>query len=293
MRIAITADLHFGHNRLGDDATHLLVQQLEQQPPDLLLLGGDLGTDAHFDACLECFSHLACPKALVPGNHDLWVADDDHRGDSLAVYQHYLPSLCKQHGYHYLDAAPLVLPDADLAIVGSINWYDYSWSLEQMKAEVDDWEYRLKHKAFTRGRHNDGRFVRWDVDDVRFTHLVVGNFQQQFQHALEQVENAIVMTHHPAFHGLSFPRRAPAQGIDELLWEALSGNRSLEVFLAEHAARTPFILSGHTHRAAETKLGPARGINIGGDYHFKRLLVIDWPARNVETFTFGDPDRRR
>src|SRR5439155_26871244 len=111
--------------------------------------------------------------------------------------------------------------------------------------------------------------------------------------AFEKVERVIVMTHHPAFHGLSFPRRNPAQGLDELLWEALSGNRALEVILQRHAERIPLILSGHIHRAVEATLGPARGINIGGDYHFKQTLVYDWPAGTIETHVFGDPNRRR
>jgi predicted phosphohydrolase len=234
-----------------------------------------------------------CPKALVPGNHDLWVADDDRRGDSLRVYEHSLPVACDTFGYHYLDAGPLILADANLAIAGSINWYDYSWSLERMKAEVPKWQWHLENKAFTRGRHNDGRFIRWDLDDLRFTERVVAKCETDLTQALARVEHAIVMTHHPALHGLSFPRPTPAQGLDELLWEALSGNRAMEMLLEKHAERIPFILSGHTHRAAETTLGTSRGINIGGDYHFKRLLVIDWPTGTVETFVFGDPNRRR
>ncbi len=133
MRIAVTADLHWGHNRLGDEATALLRRHLDREPVDLLLLGGDIGTDEHFASCLEVFKDLPCPRALVPGNHDLWVVDNDVRGDSMHVYQQHLPGLCAAHGVHYLDLAPLILPDADLAIVGSINWYDYSWSLAQLR----------------------------------------------------------------------------------------------------------------------------------------------------------------
>jgi 3',5'-cyclic AMP phosphodiesterase CpdA len=293
MRIAVTADLHFGHNRLGDDATRLLRDHLETAPADVLLLGGDIGTDEHFRECLELFQSLPCVKALIPGNHDLWVAENDHRGDSLAVYERTLPDLCATFGYHYLDQAPLMLPDANLAVVGSINWYDYSWSLERMREEIPDWEWHLANKAFTRGRHNDGRFIRWPSDDVAFTRRVVTRMEADLKQGFSQVEHAIVLTHHPAFRGLSFPRPMPAHGLDALLWEALSGNRSLETLLEQHAARIPFILSGHTHRAVEANLGPARGINIGGDYHFKCMLTIDWPAGTVATFVFGDPDKRR
>jgi 3',5'-cyclic AMP phosphodiesterase CpdA len=293
MRIAITADLHWGHNPLGDDATRLLLEQLQKSPPDLLLLGGDIGTDEHFEDCLKLFSPLTCPKALVPGNHDLWVASADHRGDSLRVYDYYLPGLCDAWGYHYLDNAPLIFSEAHLAIVGNINWYDYSWSLERMKTEVADWEWRLANKAFTRGRHNDGRFVVWNTDDVRFTARVVAELEKHLLQALDAVDRVLVMTHHPAFHGLSFPRPGPAKGVDELLWEALSGNRALEDLLQKHAGRIPLVFSGHIHRDVEATLGPSRGINVGGDYHFKRLLMVDWPAGTIETHVFGDPNRRR
>src|SRR5204863_445485 len=39
MRIAVTADLHWGHNATGDAATRLLIQHLAHHPPDLFLLG--------------------------------------------------------------------------------------------------------------------------------------------------------------------------------------------------------------------------------------------------------------
>jgi hypothetical protein len=101
------------------------------------------------------------------------------------------------------------------------------------------------------------------------------------------------MTHHPAFHAIGFPGPKPAEGLDQLLWEALSGNQALEDILLENAARIPLIFSGHIHRFADAKLGPARGINIGGDYHFKQLMMVNWPDCTVETHVFGDPNRRR
>jgi predicted phosphohydrolase len=293
MRIAITADLHWGHNRLGDEATRLLRQHLEREPVDLLLLGGDIGTADHFEECLELFDGLSCRKALVPGNHDLWVVEDDTRGDSMHVYQHHLPGLCTAHGVQYLDLAPLILPEADLAVVGSVNWYDYSWSIDRLKAEVADWEWHLRHKAFTRGRHNDGRFIRWATDDEGFTRAVVAHVTHQLGATLAQVGRAIVLTHHPALRGLSFPRELPAHTLDPLLWEALSGNTAMEELMARHADRIPFIFSGHTHRDVECRLGSAVGLNVGGDYHFKRMLVVDWPGGAVQVHVFGDPSRRR
>src|SRR5215471_12675675 len=193
LRVAVTADLHWGH-RHGARPTLLLVEYLRSRPPDLLVLAGDLGSGAHFEDCLRLFADLPCAKALVPGNHDLWVPRQAAH-DSLAVYERLLPEACARHGFHYLDAGPLLLPQADLALVGSINWYDYSWSLDKLRQRYPDELHRLGSKHFTRGRHNDANFVRWPLDDVRFTAEVVSTFERQLRQALAVVGRAIVVTH--------------------------------------------------------------------------------------------------
>jgi len=192
---------------------------------------------------------------------------------------------------HYLDQGPLLLPDAGLGIVGTMNWYDYSWAIDRLRAEVPDWEERLRDKRFTRGRHNDGKFVRWALDDVGFTTRVVRAFEQHLTAALEQVSQVLVLTHHPAFYALGFPREQPPVAPDGLLWDAFCGNATLEAVLARHAGRIPLAFSGHIHRARSATLGPIQGHNIGGDYHCKRLLIADWSLAGgalVTAHDFGD-----
>jgi 3',5'-cyclic AMP phosphodiesterase CpdA len=288
LRLAFTADLHWGINARGDEATRLLVNYLQAEPPDVLVLAGDVGAAEDFAPCLQLFAALPGRKALVPGNHDIWVRDDDARGDSLQVYQDHLPRLCTAHGFHYLDQGPLLLDGTGLSLVGSMNWYDYSWSLEELKKVAPDWETRLQTKRFSRGRHNDVRFVRWPLTDVSFTARSVATFDTHLGQALDAARQAIVVTHHPPFYGLSFPRQEVT--LDTLLWDAFGGNRALEAVLARHAEHIPFAFCGHTHRARENQLEGIRGCNIGGDYHFKRLLVLDWPAGTVEAHQFGDPE---
>src|SRR5262245_22779886 len=143
LRLAITADLHWGIRPAGDAATRLLVSFLESDPPDVLILAGDVGAGDDFGPCLELFDGLPCITALVPGNHDSWVRTDDVRGDSLQVYHEHLPALCQAHDFRYLDHRPLALLDAGLAVVGSMNWYDYSWSLGTLRRLLPDEEARL------------------------------------------------------------------------------------------------------------------------------------------------------
>jgi predicted phosphohydrolase len=130
MRFAFTADLHWGVRPPGDAATRLLIELFTVDPPDVLVLAGDVGAGADFAVCLEQFGPLPCRKALVPGNHDIWVQESDPRGDSLQVYHEHLPRVCAEHGFNYLDQAPLCFQDDGVALAGSINWYDYSWALE-------------------------------------------------------------------------------------------------------------------------------------------------------------------
>jgi predicted phosphohydrolase len=290
LRLAVTADLHWGVRPRGDAATRLLVSFLEADPPDVLVLAGDVGAAEDFGPCLELFARLPCRKALVPGNHDIWVRADDPRGDSLRVYREHLPALCLANDFHYLDGGPLVLPEADLALVGSMNWYDYSWSRDALRRLFPGEEERLRTKRFLRGRHNDANYVRWPLDDVTFTAAVVATLRDHLRAALAAAGRAIVITHHPPFYGLTFPRPAPPAHLDGLLWDAFGGNRALEELLREHEDRIAFAFCGHTHRARANDLGPIRGYNVGGDYHFKRLLYVDWPDGKVEAHTFGDSD---
>jgi predicted phosphohydrolase len=292
LRVAVTADLHYGP-RHGDGtaATLDLVAELLHDPPDLLILAGDIGAGDDFERCLDLFAEVPAMKALVPGNHDIWVRSNDPRGDSMTVYREHLPRLADARGFHYLDQAPLILPDAGLAVVGSMNWYDYSWGIDQLPKAAADWRDRLQTKRFVRGRHNDANFVRWDRDDGTFTREVVGTLASHLRRALERVPSVLLVTHHPPFRGLNYPKAEPYD-LDALLWEAFSGNTGVESLLAEYGERIPIAFCGHTHFAREASLGPTRGFNIGGDYHFKRLLRFDWPGGDVRATEFGSSGER-
>lgn len=287
LRIAVTADLHYGtRHTAGNRATLDLVARLAEQPPDLLILAGDIGAGDDFARCLELFDRLPCVKAAVPGNHDIWVRSDDARGDSLAVYEEHLPAVCRAHGFVYLDREPLVFPAADLGVVGSINWYDYSWDNDRLRAAApDDWAERLATKRFARGTHNDANFVRWPLDDRSFTDRVVSKLIADLDAALARVSKVVVVVHHPPVRGLLYPAQEPLS-VDALMWRAFSGNSRLETELAARADRVPFVFCGHTHTARTCQVDGMRGINVGGDYHFKRLVWVDWPSGEVTAEEF-------
>jgi 3',5'-cyclic AMP phosphodiesterase CpdA len=289
--IAVTADLHWGHQARGDAAVQQLAEFVVRQQPDLFLLAGDVGSADHFGTCLSLFDQFAGVKALVAGNHDIWVLPDDSRGDSLDVYDRHLPEVARRHGFHYLDAGHLLLPKYELSVAGSINWYDYSWSIDMVRQLFPAEEWRLAAKRFTRGQHNDARLVRWAFDDVSFTDRCGSALERHLDDALSQTSRAIVVAHHPPVRALSFPEPDGPPTIDRLLWLALMGNRRVESILERHSGRIPLVFCGHTHREREATVAGGRGFNVGGDYHFKRLLWFDSPDAPAVVHQFGDAAR--
>jgi 3',5'-cyclic AMP phosphodiesterase CpdA len=287
LRIAVTADLHFGTRHAAGHRTTLdLVARLKEQPPNLLILAGDVGAGDDFDRCLELFERLPGRKALVPGNHDIWVRTEDPRGDSLDVYDRHLPRVARDHGFTYLDHEPILIPESDLALVGSINWYDYTWDNDLLRATAPlDWQERLRTKRFIRGMHNDANYVRWPLTDLTFTDRVVSKLTADLDAALAQVGSAIVAVHHPPLRGLLYPAEEPPT-LDALLWRAFSGNTRLEAVLAARSRRIPFVFCGHTHTARACQVESMRGYNVGSDYHFKRLIWLDWPSGEVREEEF-------
>lgn len=286
LRLALTADLHWGHAR-GQEPNRHLVAYLEQHPADGLIIAGDVGTGDHWGECLRAFARFPGFKAVLPGNHDIWIPRDEERIDSLVMYETVLPEIAREAGFHYLDDGPLLLPGEGLGIVGSINWYDYSWGIDELRQRFPGELERLASKRFTRGRHNDANFVRWDLDDAGFTQLVVEKLAQQIEEALAQVPRLLVFAHHPAFRGISFPRQpGTSLDLDEILWDAFGGNVTMEQLLLRYQDRIAMVFSGHTHRACEGHLGKIPGVNIGSDYPTKRLLYLDWPDLSIETVQF-------
>jgi hypothetical protein len=132
--------------------------------------------------------------------------------------------------------------------------------------------------------------VRWPTDDRRFTAEIVEKLARHVDEARMSADRIIVVTHHPPFYALGFPRFGPLS-LDAMLWDAFCGNRATEELLGRHADRIDYVFCGHTHLARTEFIHGISCHNIGSDYHFKRLLVVDWPGGVREERIFGNPDR--
>ena len=270
MRLAVTADLHWGVHPGGDRATRALVQAVRDWSPDALALAGDVGEGEQFGACLRLFSGVEGARLVVPGNHDLWLRGPDT--SSLDYYEQTLPAIAAQNGFHYLDLSPWVAPPGDLSILGSINWYDYSFADPALLAEFPDAEAMYRRKQFPGGWHSDGRFVRLGMSDQDFTGRVVERLAGQLAALPDRISRVILIQHHPPVRELFYP--TPAQTADQRFWYAYTGNRRMDA-LVRTDPRVSWVVCGHVHAACSADLGRASGRNVGGDYAWKRLLLLD------------------
>lgn len=128
MRLLITADLHYNHPR-SQALARQLIEQINALQPDALLVVGDTAVadgDA-LETCLKLFD-LPGPKLFLAGNHELWT----HGPDSYALFTHELPQRVQALGWHWLETQPFHLTD-QVAVVGSVGWYDYSMAAAQLK----------------------------------------------------------------------------------------------------------------------------------------------------------------
>lgn len=279
MLIAAAADLHLGSSRSGDQATHHLLSYVSEHQPDLLLLGGDLGEDSWFRKCLRLCRRTASSCAATVGNHDIWMR---RGGSSRRRYEVEIPRICREEGVHLLDEEPLACSDG-MAILGSMNWYDYSLADETLLRDLGSGPEYFERKLLPRGSHNDGRFVRLGMSDKAFTELLAERLRRQLDQLDPAVDSILLLTHHPAMRELC--SLAPPTALEARAWMAYGGNLTVDA-LVRADSRIRLALSGHTHHAISTRSDSLAVHNIGGDYDWKRLLWIDTHSWEVSAIRF-------
>ena len=164
MNVVYTSDVHVDITRNNRSCGLILYEYLKSSNPDLFILAGDISNSiGDIDDFLRLFKSLDIPKVFVPGNHDIWIESGKQlrKGfDSRYKLENQLPDICKDNGFHYPLSEPLILND--VAIVGTLGWYDYSLRDRRldMLYSLQDYERGI----FGDSIWNDARFVVWLKD---------------------------------------------------------------------------------------------------------------------------------
>jgi hypothetical protein len=285
MRLLVTADLHYNHAR----SRSLAIEQIEQMNRaggDVLLVAGDTaafdGTD--LEACLERF-RFAGPKLVLAGNHELWT-----RGpDSYHNFHHHLPARVRALGWHWLQDEPLVA--GDVAFVGSIGWYDYSFAPPELgiprrfyeaKVSPGAAEHLPQHLPLLEqaddvapqarqivARWNDGQYVKLHRSDGQFLDELLADLDRQLD-ALRRVRQVVAAIHHVPFAQLLPPRR-------NAQWDfarAYLGSQRIGQLLLRHP-NVRRVFCGHSHVPMQAELGAIELDNVGSGYRAKRFVSAE------------------
>ena len=282
MRVVITADLHWNHAKSRESAAAIIDQINARSDLDALLIVGDVGV-ADGDSIEECLARFTFsgPKLFVPGNHELWTKrpDVDLLGEEL-------PRRIAAAGWHWLPGAPLVRED--VAIVGGLGWYDYGFAAESLQIPREFYAVKASPGAVlysgqpaelveaARQAGSPSLVARWN--DGKFVHLgrpdeaVVERECEQLARSLALLREArsiLVATHTVPFAELLPPHHGGQ-------WDfarAYLGSPRLGETIGRFG-NVSHVVCGHSHFAAEARVGNIRAINVGSGYRAKHLVEV-------------------
>jgi predicted phosphodiesterase len=285
MRLIATADLHYNHARSRLLAEEV-IERMNQAGGDVLLVVGDTAA-ADGDALERCLSrfHFDGPKLFVAGNHELWTSGDD----SHAIYAEQLPRRVRELGWHWLEADPFVA--GDVAIVGSVGWYDYSFAQSSLGIPRRFYEKKISPGAAARftefaplleeaddlspaardviARWNDGRHIKLHRSDESFLSELLVRLEAQLV-AQQDARHVVAAIHHLPFRELL----PPAHNSQWDFAKAYLGSEKIGQMLLRFS-NVRHVLCGHSHLALEAKIGNIHAINIGSGYRWKTFRTLD------------------
>jgi hypothetical protein len=251
VRVAFTSDLHLPIT----PATVLarLAQEIAGFAPDAVAIAGDIGESlADITACLRIIKNaVSCPVLVVAGNHDLWIPEPPR--DNWRRWQDEVPAAVSRANCVWLEGNAHLL--GDIALAGSIAWYDYSAADPRFKEEPP-----LTFAQNKRYYNPDALLIDWAYTDPEFASLVSGPLLQTLDRLETDpgVRQTIVFTHVPLLECQMC--RKP----DDREWgftNAYFGNLTLGDQVIQRRKVT-HIISGHTHvgRHALVKLTDGRSL---------------------------------
>lgn len=283
-RIVVTSDLHLGIT--PEDAIRALAIQIATERPDLTVLAGDLGERPdNFVRCLGIFAGLHGRVGVLSGNHDVWSR---RRHTSQSLFERELPQATREIGLLWLEDSLWSLND--VAVVGSLAWYDYSAADPGLPPMPPEWY------AANKGNYNmDAHLIDWPWSDVDLSNRLGESITARLAkvEADPTLRTAIVVTHVPLIEA-QISRKPGDQrwGISNAYFGNLTTGARVLPF-----SKVAAIISGHTHVGRDAIIphpaGASRGHStlhvavVPSDYGAPAYIVIDAEGANVAVRIVG------
>lgn len=288
MRIIVTSDLHYNIAR-SKGPTEAVAEEICRSGGDVLILVGDsAGADLkQLEAVFALFEPFKGARLAVAGNHELWT---NGQTDSLYRYENEIAAVCSRQGVHYLDAEPFIMDE--LAIVGNVGWYDFSFRPSMMKIPLRFYQHKVapgaaehieKHRHLLEAaddvtpavrqvttRWMDGEHVRLKISDVDFTHRLVAKLRSHLQEVHEAADKIVTAIHHLPFAELLPTSIVPNwQFGTAFMGSELFGETLLDFPKVGH------VFCGHSHQERRCRKRQLQCTSIGSTYREKQYEVLD------------------
>lgn len=274
-RILITADIHLGITSLPRVKT--LIREIRDEKPDAIAIAGDIGEGVeNILVVFEEFKSLGIPVAACAGNHDVW--NHDKKRPSELLWKQILPAVAKSSGVVWLDHDNLLV--GDIAIVGTIAWYDYSAQDPGFAhPPYENWKRKGEFDA-------DAWQVDWPWKDIEFCKMIEPGFRSRLKQAQDDpsVREIIVVSHSPLFEGQV--KRKPK----DFKWgfsNAYYGNLTFGEIVLHHGKVT-HVISGHSHAGMESSIEidnhPVRLVTLDSQYNDPIYLLLDLPEKTMHGY---------
>ena len=271
MRIFITSDLHIDQ-RDRNEITRLAswLENLAKKDDYLILAGDYANSLLGISECIKQFDRFPGQKAAIAGNHDLWAA----KGEWLAQERlDFLQQLFTERGFHPLEKSPLFI--GDLAVVGAMGWYDYSFRDETLGIPLSFYQNKW-HPELNVG-WNDRTYCHWSgKSDLEITSKQLDILKNH----LDSVANAkkiLVVTHHLTQKRLLFHPR----WLISKKWRFLNAFLGSQQFgdLFEQYPAIKNVVSGHVHTSKTFHSKTCRYDTIGTTY--TKFEIIELSEQGV------------
>lgn len=219
MKVAICSDIHVHRHDHADEILNLVGHINAQRGLDLLICAGDLSHRTSEVREFLASITVSCPRAWVPGNHDLWVIEAESEQDHAENrYRVALPGIAREVGWHYLPDGPLHLAGQSTSVVGTTAW-------------------------FTGPGYSEWHDAQADARDELLATRMAAELESQLL-SVDLARRVIVVTHHVPHHGCLGPDDTPDGRV----------NRHVTEVIRRHAARIDLVVHGHRHRRYDPKV---------------------------------------
>ncbi len=251
MRIAAISDLHVLPDGSDIELLSSIKRRVEEISPDVFVIAGDISDQ--LELVSKSLSQLRvpdCTNLFVAGNHDIWF-EDGKSPTSLDKYSKHIREMCDKNGFIHLPDHQFIYDD--IAFVGSIGWYDYSFRRAELGIPIENYE----QKEYRGAVWYDIFKIDWRFSDIEATALFNQKLEYDLSTLPDDVTQVVYVSHHLPFRELTVYK-------DRLPWDfhsAFMGAQSTGQIL-KNDERFILSISGHSHVRNKIQIGNITAMTV-------------------------------